>query len=65
MSNLLDLAINTTAEASEVLVNDTAVKTYLQTVQHRDKVSPWAFWTETYFLPYVGRFKQSTVQGNI
>ena len=64
MSNLLDLAINTTAEASEVLVNDTAVKTYLQTVQHRDKVSPWAFWTETYFLPYVGRFKTG-VDSNI
>jgi hypothetical protein len=57
MSNLLDLAINTTAEASEVLLNDTAVKTYLQTVQHRDKVSPWAFWTETYYLPYVGRIE--------
>ncbi len=59
MSNLLDLSINTTAQASEVLLNDTATKTYLQTVQHRDKVSPWAFWTETYYLPYVGRMEAS------
>lgn len=62
MSSLLDLSINTTAQASEVLLNDTAAKTYLQTVQHRDKVSPWAFWTETYYLPYIGRIEGTTVK---
>tara|TARA_R100001129_G_scaffold183341_1_gene165601 strand:- start:2404 stop:3111 length:708 start_codon:yes stop_codon:yes gene_type:complete len=59
MSNLVDLAINTTGQASDVLLNDTAVKTYLQTVQHRDKVSPWALWTETYYLPFAGRIKDT------
>ena len=57
MSNLLDLAINTTASSSEVFSNDTAVKTYMLNVYNRDKVSPWSVWTETYTLPFSGKLE--------
>ena len=64
MSNLSDLNINSSAEASEVLANDTAVKTYLQSIQHKDKVAPWAVWTETYYIPYAGRIQEGIDQGH-
>ena len=57
MSNLSDLAINTTASSSEVFSNDTAVKTYMLNVYNRDKVSPWSVWTETYTLPFSGKLE--------
>tara|TARA_Y100001963_G_scaffold22210_1_gene29053 strand:- start:80 stop:856 length:777 start_codon:yes stop_codon:yes gene_type:complete len=51
MSKLNDLPIGTTASASEVHSNDTKVKNYIAKINHRDKVSPYHTWTESYFVP--------------
>jgi hypothetical protein len=51
MSKLNDLPILDLATASEVYSNDTKVKEYIAKINHRDKVSPYQVWTQTYHVP--------------
>ena len=51
MSKLDSLPIWELATASEVYSNDTKVKNYIAKINHRDKVSPYQVWTQTYHVP--------------